>query len=124
MFNAINNYNESDDDKNMDINNINYIQSDHNLINIDADCKNKTRKANFDENKNKNSIRKDNLFNRLKTRLIDFFIKDLHEIDNKKQEEITKDEIYNEKKKNEKKKKEKNKIMQKKINYSIKKLKI
>ena len=50
--------NESDDDKNMDINNINYIQSDHNLINIDADCKNKTTQANSDENKKKIQITK------------------------------------------------------------------
>ena len=92
MFNAINNYNESDDDKNMDINNINYIQSDHNLINIDADCKNKTTQANSDENKKKNSnnkksLRKDNMFNRLKTRLIEYFIRDLYERNNEKKKD-------------------------------------
>ena len=92
MFNAINNYNESDDDKNMDINNINYIQSDHNLINIDVDCKNKTTQANSDENKKKNSnnkksLRKDNMFNRLKTRLIEYFIRDLYERNNEKKKD-------------------------------------
>jgi hypothetical protein len=73
----------------MDINNLYYIQSDHNLINIDADCKNKTTQANSDENKKKNSnnkksLRKDNMFNRLKTRLIEYFIRDLYERNNEK----------------------------------------
>ena len=76
----------------MDINNINYIQSDHNLINIDADCKNKTTQANSDENKKKNSnnkksLRKDNMFNRLKTRLIEYFIRDLYERNNEKKKD-------------------------------------
>ena len=110
--NSFNNYNEYyNDDEIMDENYINSIQVNHDLTNIDADCKNKTRKANFDENKNKNSYRKDNLFNRLKTRLIDFFIKDLHEIDNKKPEEKKEDEINNVEKENGDKKLEKYRVI-------------
>ena len=110
--NSFNNYNEYyNDDEIMDENYINSIRVNHDLTKIDADCKNKTRKANFDENKNKNSIRKDNLFNRLKTRLIDFFIKDLHEIDNKKPEEKKEDEINNVEKENGDKKLEKYRVI-------------